>query len=168
MHITLKFLGSVPAASIDEMVARVRRGIAESFRKGPAPRFVARGLSAFPGPARPRVLFAELQGETGDELQRLVDLQASLDGWLAELGYEKEARAFTPHLTLGRVRDGRGASQKDLKDALSDLFAKHAGRRYGEAFQISELILYESRLHHDGAQYVALHRLPLYSEAFSE
>jgi len=156
MHFTLKFLGNVAEDAIAKMVARVESGLAE--RKLAAPRLFARGLAAFPNAARPRVLFVAAHGEIGEaELSRLVELQASLEGWLEELEYSREERAFQPHLTIGRVRECRAPLGKELMQ----VFTRHGERRHGDSFSVEELILYESRLGSDGARYTPLHRLPL-------
>lgn len=156
LHITLKFIGITAEDAIAPMVARVEQGITSlgPFR---APRLFVQGLDAFPNPARPRILYVDTHGESGAaERERFAMLQASLESWLEELGYAREERPFKPHLTIGRVRDGRGAGSA----GLLPLLPKMSQERLGIPFPISELILYQSRLSSDGAQYIPLHRLP--------
>lgn len=156
LHITLQFLGATAEDSIAAMVTRVEQGITSlgPFR---APRLFVLGLGAFPSPARPRILYVDTRGESGEaERERFAFLKTSLEGWLEELGYAREERPFKPHLTIGRVRDGRGAQSA----GLLSLLAQKSQERLGIPFPISELILYQSRLSSDGAQYIPLHRLP--------
>jgi 2'-5' RNA ligase len=156
MHITLKLLGQVEESTLPAMLQRVQRGLSELAPAAAAPLFL-HGMSAFPDVRQPRVLFVDVRGAAAG-LHRLAELQRSLQDWLAELGFAREARPFHPHLTLGRVRDGgAGRAAKDF----SSLFHHHGERRLGEAFPIEEVILYESRLDGDGATYVPLHTLPL-------
>ena len=100
-HLTLKFLGDVaeeelgPVAKTLELVC---------LRHGP---FEARPSSfgAFPSPRRARIVWAGI-GEGSESLRALAeDVEASLE----PLGFEREGRAYMPHLSLGRAR-GRPVS----------------------------------------------------------
>ena len=100
MHLTLKFLGDVEVGTIDAVAAAVTaacRGTKElaiSVEK----------VGGFPNLRRPRVLWVGMEEPTG-ELQRL---QAKIETELASLGFEKEKRKFSPHLTIGRVKSPSG------------------------------------------------------------
>ena len=159
LHITLKFLGDVAESKIDGLVARVRDGLATL----PLPPFALRlqGLAAFPDTRQPRILFAAVHPPdavaAGQGLAPLFALQSACEDWHCELGFAREARPFHPHLTVGRVRNAR----RDCQTGWVHLFAQHAERRFGDAFPIEEVILYESRLDSDGATYSPLHTLPL-------
>src|SRR2546421_211885 len=100
IHLTLKFLGDIQETQVEALREILKRAAA------PARPFTleARGLGAFPNPRAPRVIWLGLHGKSDDmaELQRL---QAAVEDGAAALGFAKEARAFTPHLTLARIRD---------------------------------------------------------------
>ncbi|MFT5088218.1 MAG: 2'-5' RNA ligase [Candidatus Latescibacterota bacterium] len=72
------------------------------------------------------------------------------DAAAQELGWQAEARAFRPHLTLGRVHAARELPMGDEILALPDL-----------SFMAVEVELIESRLHKRGAQYHMLYRARL-------
>lgn len=148
MHMTLKFLGSTEEAAIPAMVERVRQG-ARALGLPAGPQLFLAGLGAFPSLARPSVLFLGVHGD----VEPLGELQASLEGWLEELGFAPEERAFHPHLTLGRVRDGRKADISPLQSTYD--------RPCGEPFVASELTLYESRQGAAGMVYVPLAQVPI-------
>ena len=98
VHLTLKFLGEVDEESersIAEALVRVAMG------RGP---FEARVTApgALPNIRRPRIIWLGLE-----KSPELAALQGDLEDALADLGFEREERAFRPHLTLGRVRRGR-------------------------------------------------------------
>src|SRR5205085_1993644 len=95
-HVTLKFLGATPASKLE----RVERGVARSVA-GRKPADLALGpLGVFPGPRRARVLWASVTDGSG----LLTNLVHRLDRTLEPLGYRREKRAYSPHLTLARFR----------------------------------------------------------------
>jgi 2'-5' RNA ligase len=97
MHLTLKFLGDVAADRLDDITAALAEAIS-----GIAPfRLEVGGLGVFPNLRRVRVAWVGISGEV-DSLQLL---QRRVESSLAKIGFPAEARKFTPHLTLARVRD---------------------------------------------------------------
>jgi len=105
IHLTLRFLGEVPAPQVAALLA----AFGAAIRGLPAPAIALGGVGAFPDLRRPRVLWAGLvtPGTALADLQRAVEAVAVGAGW------EPEGRAFQPHLTLGRVRvDRRGPPAK--------------------------------------------------------
>jgi 2'-5' RNA ligase len=143
MHLTVKFLGPIEPEAAEAVGDRLGRGLVETR---PIEVRVA-GLGAFPDATRPRVLWAGVE-DPGGGLSRLV---ASVEGWLEELGFPREARPFSPHLTLGRVKEGSASVETALAPALTKQFG---------ASVLREIVLYESRLRAAGAEYVALRRVP--------
>jgi RNA 2',3'-cyclic 3'-phosphodiesterase len=71
---------------------------------------------------------------------------------LEPLGFAPERRAFHPHLTLARYRD-----PADARAALAEL----GSCDYGPVWSVSDVVLYESRLRRDGAQYIARETIKL-------
>ena len=97
MHITLRFLGSIPLSLVDE----IERVIAAS-----APRRVVlklRGVGAFPRPLRPRVIWVGVSEGAG-ELERLY---REIEKGLRRLGFRPEREQFVPHVTLARLKGSR-------------------------------------------------------------
>ena len=96
IDLTLKFMGNIEAGMVDR-VLEAMPAVASQF----APFELAiSGLGVFPNPRRPRVLWSGVRGE----MAALAALQLAIDVALGELGLRKEQRAFSTHLTLGRVR----------------------------------------------------------------
>jgi 2'-5' RNA ligase len=111
IHLTLKFLGEVPEPRLPKLLGAF--GPAVQGRRAPLLGLGATG--AFPNLRRPRVLWIGVE-ERGTELP---PLQAAIEDAAAELGWEREGRAFQPHLTLGRVRDfGHAGLSPGLGSAL--------------------------------------------------
>ena len=97
MHVTLAFLGDVNEAYLPEVEAAGRDAAAMApfeLRLGSMGRFPERGPV--------RVLWVGFQ--TGAE--ELAELHGRLRRALAVRGMELEARSFSAHVTLGRVRTG--------------------------------------------------------------
>ncbi|MCL5959620.1 MAG: RNA 2',3'-cyclic phosphodiesterase [Chloroflexi bacterium] len=116
IHITLKFLGCVPAGRIRE----IEEALGRAFRSGSPFRLSLGSLGVFPSFSRPRVVWV---GVTGD-LERLASLQAQVETEMAALGFAVEKRPFNPHLTLARVRESTGIAETRLiGQAVKDLSA---------------------------------------------
>ncbi len=147
IHLTLKFLGDIPVERIDETAAAM-----EGACRGESPMTMTLSeLGAFPNLKRPRVYWAGIEEPSG----RLSALQKKLDGALAELGFEREARPFSPHLTLGRVK----RPEANLgREAL-------AGCRLETiSFTPADAVLMKSDLRPSGAVYTPLRRVALQSK----
>jgi 2'-5' RNA ligase len=104
IHLTLKFLGNIDSA----LTGRITDAIREAARGIHPFRVEMGGLGVFPGPSRVRVVWVGLTGE----VEKLAQLQKRIDADLAPLGFTPEARPFTPHLTLARVRDQAAPEQR--------------------------------------------------------
>lgn len=116
IHLTLKFLGGVPANRLELVSAALAR-VVQAAR----PLTLAvKGLGLFPDARRPRVAWVGLEGD----IDRLVQVQQAIDSALAPLGFAKEERAFVPHLTLARLRED---------------MAPPARGRFGERFLVAQL-----------------------------
>ncbi|MEK7328639.1 MAG: RNA 2',3'-cyclic phosphodiesterase [Chloroflexota bacterium] len=97
IHLTLKFLGDIPEKDIPPISVALTEAAStvEPFS------FSVSGLGCFPNFKRPRVLWAGIEPSSA---KAVVGLQAAIEARLTPLGYPPEDRAFSPHLTLGRVR----------------------------------------------------------------
>jgi len=144
LHVTLKFLGSVEATRLE----RVRVALATALADQPALHVHVHGLGAFPGWRRPRVVWIGLQGDG------MVQLAARVEDALAPLGFEREQRPFTPHLTVGRVNSPRGWAR------LEEVCKAHLDDDFGES-DIDAVTIYRSTLQRGGAVYTLLWTIPL-------
>ncbi|MFB6106502.1 MAG: RNA 2',3'-cyclic phosphodiesterase [Halobacteriaceae archaeon] len=101
-HVTLKFLGEVDRDRLPAVEDAVRGAVADA---GVGP-FQATygGLGVFPDPEYIRVLWLGVR-EGGEELTRL---HAALEERTTALGFAPEDHAFTPHVTLARMRHAGG------------------------------------------------------------
>jgi 2'-5' RNA ligase len=150
IHLTLKFLGNILPAQVDEIAATAAKVVVDE----PPVTLCAAGLGSFPSPRKPRVIWVGLQGE----VDRLAKIQAALEKALEPLGFARENRGFRPHLTIGRVKDRRRL--QSLIEAMSTLELPEFN-----SFDANEIILYKSDLRPTGAIYTKLHRMPLAAPA---
>jgi len=96
IHLTLKFLGDTPVANVDGVKAALAQAADEV---GPF-RLAAKGLGCFPNMRQPRVVWVGVE----EPLGALSRLQKAVEAHVGPLGFPAEQRAFSPHLTLGRVQ----------------------------------------------------------------
>jgi 2'-5' RNA ligase len=140
-HITLKFLGSAPAAAVEEVASAVGEAVGEHTA------FRARlsGVGAFPSASRARVVWAGVEGRH----EELAALARSVDRAL-EFAFPKEERPFAAHLTLARLKE-----QARLPDELAALDVT------SRPFRVGAVRLYRSHLGRPHARYEVLGQLPL-------
>ena len=139
-HLTLKFLGDVQ----EEVLGDLRVILEETCDRHATFGIELKELGAFPSARRSRIIWAGV-GVGSEELRSLA---ADLDKALVPLGFEREERPYTPHLTLGRVR-GRPADLSPLSDTM-DL-----------NFRVRYVELVESRLTERGAIYQTIEAFAL-------
>ena len=152
MHLTLHFLGD----DVDDAdLHRICLAIDEAAATVPPFRLDFRGVGVFPDAARPRVAWLGVH-EGAVELGRL---HAALAERLTPLGFPPEARAYRPHLTLGRFRGGRGGAGAGSDRLIAALEACRDAD--GGSASVQRVCLYESRLAREGAEHDRLHAAPL-------
>ena len=144
MHLTLKFLGNIPSASVSPLLECVRE--LASANRGFGLKLT--GLGMFPNRRKPRVLWAGV----GGDVDALASLQQAAEDEINALGYPPEQRPFRPHITLGRPR--RSASDPQLArigavvSGLIPLPPVH--------WQVDSVDVMRSELHPSGARYTVL------------
>ncbi|HUG00880.1 MAG TPA: RNA 2',3'-cyclic phosphodiesterase [Longimicrobiales bacterium] len=138
IHLSLKFLGEVPK----DRVGRVRGSLAAVAAKSRPFEVGLGGFGAFPSLRKPRVIWAGAYASP-----ELRCLKHDLEWEFAALGYEREARAFHPHLTLGRARPEAAAGDfRNLEDLVEPL-------KYQGALTVNSVVLLRSILGPQGASY---------------
>jgi RNA 2',3'-cyclic 3'-phosphodiesterase len=154
LHLTLKFIGE--SAKVEEIKAALAEVRGATFAVG----FCGTGFFT---PRSPRVFWVGVKA--GPELQSLA---TSVEEALVPLGIEKEAREYSPHLTLAREGSGRpmGAPSDRHKLKMYTLKqAVEADTKLRDAdfgtMQATEFFLYQSETRPEGAKYTQLARFPL-------
>jgi RNA 2',3'-cyclic 3'-phosphodiesterase len=149
IHITLKFLGNIFTEKVQSISSAIEQACA-----GVEPFILEMGeLGGFPNLKQPRVLWVGLHGD----IERVKSLQMSIDNNLAKLGFDKEKREFTPHITLARMRDK--ASSVDRKKFGERVTGGTFDFRY--KINVESINLMRSQLLPSGAVYSCLAKLKL-------
>ena len=152
VHLTLKFLGDI-APSLTKQILEAARRSGQGTRSF---RLHLSGLGMFPNQRQPRVLWAGV----GGDLDALSGLQGALESALEELGFPREGRPFSPHLTIGRVRDGVSPGQRRaIAEAVSAAVFEPT-----ELWLVESLDLMRSTLTPHGAVYTSLGSVALVPE----
>lgn len=141
LHLTLSFLGEVAEERVDGIVEALR-GAAGSLRPFTAS---LAGSGAFPTKRRARVLWIGLESDQ-DQLPALANAVA---GALEPLGFPREARAWTAHLTLARLR-----TPGDVSGVLPIPVEPNT-------IDVTAVTLFRSRLARPAPRYEPVARVPL-------
>lgn len=151
IHLTLKFLGEVPEEQIDEITLAME----EATQEVSPFQLRLRGAGAFPNMNRVQVLWVGVEGE----LDKLLELQKRVDDNTAQLGFPKENRAFSPHLTLGRVRNEAELAERQKLGKLLNATTFSSQ----QIIRVDAIYLIRSQLTRTGAIYTALKEVKLKS-----
>ncbi|HEV2150007.1 MAG TPA: RNA 2',3'-cyclic phosphodiesterase [Longimicrobiaceae bacterium] len=140
-HLTLRFLG--------DTAPERRVGVVRALREAdPGPAFTLGfgGLGAFPRPARASVLWLGVE----EGAAPLRALAATAEEAARQAGFPAEARPFSPHLTLSRIRP-----PQDVRGVVERVPA------FRERIPVEEVVLFRSHLGPGGARYEAVEHFPL-------
>lgn len=148
IHLTLKFLGDVSLSNLD-----ILTGMIQSEVSGHHQFDISVGSSgAFPNLRQPRIIWVGVEAPP-----ELMAIQNGIEIATGRLGYAREERAFSPHLTLGRV--SRNASSQDVKAIAKVLETPKVG--FLGATCIEKIHLYRSDLQPTGAIYTRIYSASL-------
>src|SRR5215470_2788154 len=137
IHITLKFIGEMPEKQLEDIDTELRGFTWKPFT------ITVRGVGFFPGKRSPRVFWAGMEAPT------MQDLAEELDSRMERLGFDKEKRAFRPHITLARARDTR------IDSALVTGASQYEEHAFG-SFTADRVFLFKSNLKPSGSVYEKL------------
>jgi RNA 2',3'-cyclic 3'-phosphodiesterase len=146
LHVTLRFLGPTPEASVPVLAAAVETVAAESESFA----LTIRGAGSFPPGDRPRTIWLDIR----DGAEGLAGMASRLDDLLAESGWPRERRPFQAHLTIARADGVRAgpATVAALSAAAADLAIRSL---------IDRLVLFESITGTGRARYVERATAPI-------
>ena len=145
MHLTVRFIGHVA----DDRVSGVLDALGHPIPIQPFDVALA-GCGVFPAHGPPRTLWIGLS----DGLPSLTAVHNEMNRRLRPIGLEPEARPYTAHLTLARVKDAPRGSSVLIKEALRTIDVAPA------ACRITRATVFESRVSRDGARYSAVLQIP--------
>ena len=144
MHLTLKFLGDVDVKRLAALKDETGFAVSSSRRF----HLVTGRTGFFPDHRKPRVFWLGLEGD----IDALVALHKAIDEAISKLGYARESRPFTAHLTLARLRE-----ESSIVDRI--VFARTVQARVFEPpcnIEVNSVALMRSQLTPRGAIYTRL------------
>jgi len=143
LHITTKFIGEWPEARLGEL----ENALGDICPAGSFEIKIA-GLDYYPNAGRPRVLFSGVAAEPG-----LIRVAEAINEALAAIGCPREDRAYSPHLTLARIKN-------ENIDKLRERITHMSNIEFG-SFEVREFQLYLSKTSPRGAVYNKLRTWPV-------
>jgi len=138
LHITLKFLGDISLNGLPELT----RALTETVTPMEPFELEFGGCGAFPDLRSPKTLWI---GCTNGA-KKLEQLAQAVEESVVSLGYSRENRRFSPHLTIGRIKKQANPLE------VSKLFESNASQDFGTTL-IDEVVLYSSELTRQGPIY---------------
>jgi len=159
LHVTLKFIGEQPEEKVEPIKTALTTVVAGRSE------IQFRGYGFFPTPKSARVFWVGM--ECGPALGALAD---AIEGKMSALDIPREAREFSPHLTLARGGGGSGSPRRQRNDAPNRVF-QHLQAKLAKLPSVPEFgtmiphefFLYQSQLSPKGSRYTKLARFPLRS-----
>lgn len=146
LHITLKFLGNQPPQKVDNVIISLLPlgDYCKRFK------IAIKNLGSFPNQHRPRVIWLGIEAIPRELFfQTHAWIENQLDG----IGFEKEQRKFSPHLTLARIK---------FPLDLSRLWNFVRENPFpAQSFDVNEIVLMRSILKSSGAEYNQIQKYPL-------
>jgi 2'-5' RNA ligase len=142
-HVTLKFLGDVPAAQ----VAALKESVSKVCAGFPVLPLAAHGIGFFPDAQKPRVIWAGANDDSG----QFTELFRQLDEALRPFAPAEKPQRFTGHITLGRLKPGHHGSISKLLERAAVLRDRHFGD-----WHAGEVEIIRSELTSAGAMHLPL------------
>ena len=143
IHLTLKFLGNVSPTKLEEVKSAIAKVTFPSFS------LEIKGAGAFPNLKRMNVIWVGV-GEGWSEVELIFEQTEKL---LHQLGFSRETRAFSPHITVARVKSGR------KRDEIAAFLGHLADESFG-TFPVEKVRLKQSILSPSGPKYSTLFEAP--------
>jgi len=148
VHLTLKFIGEISSSN----VALLCDMLSTEAQAHPPFSIEIGGLGAFPNARQARVIWIGIHPSPA-----LTSLQRGIEAAAVRLGYEADARPFSPHLTIGRIRQPISiADQQKIRTALEKTTIGRLGTT-----NVTAIHLFKSDLKPSGAEYTRLFSTPL-------
>ena len=145
IHLTLKFLGNTD----EQLIPRISDALCKKLSHYKTFYITIADVGCFPSEKRPRVVWVGIE-----ESVPLADIQKDIDEVMTGFGFSPEARFFSPHLTIGRVR----SPKKGIE--LIKRLAEFKGKAFGRV-EVDAVYIMKSELKPAGAEYSSLCRIPL-------
>ena len=140
IHITLKFLGDTN----EEYADRIDEIMKDAVKNSNPFEIKLKGAGVFPNQNYIKVMWIGI--ENGEQIGKIA---SKIDEKISELGFEKERRRFSAHLTIARVKSAKN------KEKLLELIEKYRDIEFG-SLKVDTIKLKKSELTPKGPIYTML------------
>ena len=145
IHITLKFLGDTNEEHID----KIEKILKDAVKDSNPFEIKLKGAGVFPNQNYIKVMWIGM--ENGEQIGKIAD---KIDEEISELGFKKENRGFSAHLTIARVKSAKN------KEKLLELIEKYRDIEFG-SLKVDTIKLKKSELTPKGPIYTTLKEVKL-------
>ena len=145
IHITLKFLGDVE----ENLVEDIERNIRDAVNEINPFSIELNGAGFFPNQNYIKVIWIGIKNS-----EPIKKISENIDGKLVNLGFKKEKRGFSPHLTIGRVKTAKN------KQLLQEVIEKYDDAEFSVE-KIESIKLMKSVLNSKGPIYSVIKDIEL-------
>ena len=144
IHMTLKFLGPTDEGLVPKIESIMKEAVTgvKPFEIG------FKGTGAFPNMNYIKVVWIGLVNS-----DPLADVSRFLNDEMAPLGFKREARGFSPHMTVGRLKGSEG------KETIQEILSKTKTADFG-AQMVDRMKLKKSVLETTGPTYTTIAEVP--------
>ncbi len=143
IHLTLKFLGNVSAPRLGEVKSSLQEVIFSAFTAE------IKGAGAFPNLNHMNVIWVGVN----EGWSKVEQIYEQVEKLLSSLGFRRENRPFTPHITIARVRSGR------KRDEVAKFLQRLTDESFG-TITVDKVRLKQSILSSSGPKYSTLLEVP--------
>jgi len=143
IHLTLKFLGNVPAPRLGEVKSSLQQVIFSAFTAE------VKGAGAFPNLNHMNVIWVGVN----EGWSQVEEIYEQVEKLLSGLGFRRENRPFSPHITVARVRSGRN------RDEIANFLRRLGDETFGK-ITVNKVRLKQSILSSSGPKYSTLLDVP--------
>jgi len=145
IHLTLKFLGDVDT----ELISTIKDAVDKAAQHFDKFDINLAQFGAFPHFKRPRVYWVGLK----DSSKKLGQLHAAIEKEMEQIGFSREQRRFSPHLTLGRVKSDQHSRE------LGAFFQQQ--QSLSTTLTVNEVVVMKSELTPAGSIYTPMNKIKL-------
>lgn len=159
LHMTVKFLGDTEEEQTEDIIEKTEFAL-EDFDPF---KLEVSGTGAFPHLGFMKVVWMDSEaapdaphaGATEDEdIPFMADMAHRVEEELVPLGFERDDREFSPHITVARVKGGKN------KEKLREVIEKYEDEHF-TTFEVKGLTLKKSILKKSGPEYHTLETISL-------
>ncbi|HEV2118895.1 MAG TPA: RNA 2',3'-cyclic phosphodiesterase [Candidatus Bathyarchaeia archaeon] len=143
IHLTLKFLGNVSTPRLADAKSSLKQLAFPSFSAE------IKGAGVFPSLSRMNVIWVGVD-EGWSQVEQIYE---QVERLLSSLGFRRENRPFSPHITIARVKSGR------KRDEISNFLQRLVDESFG-TITVDKVRLKQSILSSSGPKYSTLLEVP--------